>query len=312
WIFNAARRVPESSPWDYFGALKLAWAEPEATVADVFGGNRGLYRRFWEPLAVAVLNTSANEASASLLWPVVREMFGRGESACRPRIARRGLSESFVDPALAYLTGRGSRILFNHRLRAIEYDGDRAMTMDFGAERIPLSPEEHLILALPPAVAKTLVPDLTAPTESRPIVNAHFRLGDESREKVDISFLGLVGGACHWLFIRDGIASVTVSAADALAERSSDEIAARLWMELGGILGKKADSPPLWRIVKEKRATFAQTPEQVLLRPSSETRWKNLYLAGDWTKTGLPATIEGAIRSGYTAAGLVAERGAKS
>jgi uncharacterized protein with NAD-binding domain and iron-sulfur cluster len=62
---------------------------------------------------------------------------------------------------------------------------------------------------------------------------------------------------------------------------------------------------PPWRIVKEKRATFAQTPAQIARRPGPRTRWPNLVLAGDWTDTGLPATIEGAIRSGVTAAGLL-------
>ena len=62
------------------------------------------------------------------------------------------------------------------------------------------------------------------------------------------------------------------------------------------------------RIVKEKRATFAATPAQDALRPQAQTRWRNLHLAGDWTQTGLPATIEGAIRSGERAAELAARR----
>ena len=61
---------------------------------------------------------------------------------------------------------------------------------------------------------------------------------------------------------------------------------------------------PPWQIVKEKRATFAATPAQDAKRPAAKTRWRNLLLAGDWTQTGLPATIEGAVRSGETAAAL--------
>jgi uncharacterized protein with NAD-binding domain and iron-sulfur cluster len=70
------------------------------------------------------------------------------------------------------------------------------------------------------------------------------------------------------------------------------------------VAGISADLPA-WQIIKEKRATFAATPAQDALRPAAETRWRNLRLAGDWTQTGLPATIEGAIRSGVTAARVV-------
>jgi uncharacterized protein with NAD-binding domain and iron-sulfur cluster len=63
---------------------------------------------------------------------------------------------------------------------------------------------------------------------------------------------------------------------------------------------------PPWQIVKERRATFASTPAQLARRPKPATRWKNLFLAGDWTDTGLPATIEGAVRSGFAAAALLA------
>jgi len=65
---------------------------------------------------------------------------------------------------------------------------------------------------------------------------------------------------------------------------------------------------PPFRVVKEKRATFAQTPAQIARRPGAQTRWRNLVLAGDWTDTGIPATIEGAIRSGRWAAETIISR----
>ncbi len=69
--------------------------------------------------------------------------------------------------------------------------------------------------------------------------------------------------------------------------------------------GLPAEPMPTWQIVIEKRATFASRPDQEMLRPATRTRWNNLMLAGDWTATGLPATIEGAIRSGQKAADLL-------
>jgi uncharacterized protein with NAD-binding domain and iron-sulfur cluster len=119
--------------------------------------------------------------------------------------------------------------------------------------------------------------------------------------------MGLVGSVSQWLFVRGEVASVTVSAADKLAEQPAEEIAETLWKEVAKAL-ELGDKPlPAHRIVKEKRATFAQTPEDVSRRPGPVTAWSNLFLAGDWTNTGLPATLEGAIRSGRIAANRITQ-----
>jgi uncharacterized protein with NAD-binding domain and iron-sulfur cluster len=78
-----------------------------------------------------------------------------------------------------------------------------------------------------------------------------------------------------------------------------------LWQDIAKLFGLDADRMPPHRIFKEKYATFASTPEQNLRRPTSYIGWKNLALAGEWTATGLPSTIEGAIRSGFKAAQVV-------
>ena len=118
----------------------------------------------------------------------------------------------------------------------------------------------------------------------------------------DLPFVGLIGGTAQWLFVRGDVASVTASAAAALAAEPAVAIARATWKDVVATLGFAGSDLPVYRVVKEKRATFAQTPEQVLQRPGARF-WKgNVYLAGDWVDTGLPATIEGAIRSGQTAA----------
>ncbi len=96
--------------------------------------------------------------------------------------------------------------------------------------------------------------------------------------------------------------SVTVSAADQLMDASAEELAPLLWRDVARAYDMPLDPMPQWQIVKERRATFAATPAQLTRRPGTMTRWSNLVLAGDWTDTGLPATIEGAIRSGFAAA----------
>jgi hydroxysqualene dehydroxylase len=305
WIFAAARRVPDTSTFDYLAGLRLAFAGPDATVAQCLAARRTLYRRFWEPLAVACLNTDAAEGAARLLWPVLVETFGRGGQAARPMIARDGLSTSFVEPALKRLAELGAEVAFNRRLRALEIGAGRVTALDFGADRIALGPGDVAVLALPPARCAELLPGTPVPLESRAIVNAHFRLDRSPRFPDDLPFLGLVGGTAHWLFRRGAVVSVTVSAADHLAEAANDEIARRLWSDVAQALELVLSPMPPVRIVKEKRATFAQTPAELPRRAPSRTAHANLVLAGDWTDTGLPATIESAVRSGHRAAAAI-------
>lgn len=295
--------VPGSRRLDYLQAFRLAFAGESATVAQTLGPDNALFRRFWEPLAVAVLNTEADRAAASLLRLVIRETLGQGEAACRPLIVNKGLSESFVDPALGVLGEHGVDVRFNSRLRALQTGGNRVSALDFGGDTVTLGEGDNVILAVPPNAAAGLVPDLEVPDESRAIVNGHFLLdgeggGEGGGERQGMTFLGLLGGTAEWLFVRGDVVSVTVSAADELAEEATGVIAGRLWADVAAALGLGGAPLPRHRIVKEKRATFAATPAQVRRRPATRTPWANLFLAGDWTDTGLPATIEGAVRSG--------------
>ena len=302
WLLVPERRVPDSRPADYFTALRLKNAAADATVADVFDAGTTFFKRFWEPLMVAVLNTEVEAASARLMWPVIALTFGRGAAACRAYVARDGLSASLVDPAVQWLGERGGETRFGARLRAIELDGGRAVGLDFGARRIALDGDDGLVLAVPPARAVELLPGLAAPEESRAIVNAHYRVDTPLSLPGGSPLLGVIGGVAQWIFLRGDVVSVTVSAADALLDMPADDIAALLWADVATAL-ELGDAPlPRNRIVKERRATFAQTPGQVARRPGPRTSYGNLVLAGDWTDTGLPATIEGAVRSGVTAA----------
>ncbi|MGF1641096.1 MAG: hydroxysqualene dehydroxylase HpnE [Rhodospirillales bacterium] len=310
WILSPSRRVPGSRPWEYLRVLRLAFARREATVAECLDGGGTLFRRFWEPLAVAALNASAAEAAAVLLWPVVRETFGRGEAACRPRIADPGLSECFVDPALSMLAAAGAEVRFGCRLRAIVFDDGGLAALAFaGGETVTLAGGDRVVLAVPPGVAAALLPGVETPRDSRAIVNGHFLLAGDRRCP---PILGVIGGLCQWVFVRGDVASVTVSAADALADEEGEAIATRMWRDVIGALDLGAAPLPPYRIVKEKRATFAQTPSAMGHRPGVRTRWSNLLLAGDWTDTGLPATIEGSVRSGHKAAMSILENATTS
>jgi hydroxysqualene dehydroxylase len=136
-------------------------------------------------------------------------------------------------------------------------------------------------------------------------VNAHFRF-DPPKDAPPI--LGVVGGLVEWLFTFPQRLSITISGADRLVDMPREELARAIWRDICQASGISAELPP-WQIVRERRATFEATPEQNALRPGAATAFKNLFLAGDWTDTGLPATIEGSVRSGNRAADLVLAMG---
>jgi squalene-associated FAD-dependent desaturase len=305
WVLRKSRRVPGTRAWEYIEALKLRRAAPEETVAELLSPDRVLFRRLWQPLAVAALNTGVTEASARVLWQVLAETLGRGAAACRPMLARDGLSESLVDPALSFLGRHGAEIRFGSRLRALGFSSGRVADLSFEHETIVMRHEDNVVLAVPAAVAARLVADLVVPDDYAPIVNAHFR---SSLPPDAPMFAGIIGGTAEWVFRKREVVSVTVSAADRIVAHPADELREVLWHDITRSFALPAGPTPPARIVKERRATFRATPAQERRRPATVTAWPNLHLAGDYVDTGLPATIEGAIRSGFAAATRVHQR----
>jgi hydroxysqualene dehydroxylase len=198
------------------------------------------------------------------------------------------------------LESRGAKVRFGAQLRALDLRDGKAHALDFGTERIVLEKEDAAILAVPPWIAPSLIPGLSAPTQYRAIVNAHFRV---QPPKDFPPMIGVIGGTVEWIFAFPDRLSVTISGADRLLDQSREELATAIWREVAQVAGITTDLPP-WQVVRERRATFAATPAENAKRPGAVTKFFNLYVAGDWTDTGLPATIEGAIRSGNRAADL--------
>ncbi len=173
--------------------------------------------------------------------------------------------------------------------------------LDFGSETVALNQGDAVVLTVPPYAAAALVPGLDVPTAFHAIVNAHFRIEPPTGQP---PILGVINGTVQWLFAFPGRLSVTISAGDRLINSPREELAKTIWNEVARLTGLPPTLPP-WQIVRERRATFAATPAQDAKRPGAATKWSNLVLAGDWTDTGLPATIEGAIRSGNRAADMI-------
>jgi hydroxysqualene dehydroxylase len=304
WVFDAARRVPDTGLRDYLALLPLIWSSPARLVSDAIPCEGLLYQRLVQPLLLAALNVDPPEGSAGLAGAIVRETLLAGGQACRPLIAREGLSAVLVEPAISLLQGKGADIRFGHELRGFGTSSDLVGELQFGEDTVPVVPSDTVVLAVPPRPAASLLPGLKTPTKFRAIVNAHFRF-EPPKDMPPI--LGVVGGLVEWLFTFPGRLSITISNGDRLVDMPREELARAIWRDICTASGIRGELPP-WQIVRERRATFEATPEQNGLRPGAASAFKNLFLAGDWTDTGLPATIEGSVRSGNRAADLVLAR----
>lgn len=304
WVFDKDRRVPQTGLADYLPIARLVWAKADKPISEVLNCSGTLYTRFLEPLLLAALNIAPPEGSAKLAGVLIRETIALGGQACRPLLARDGLGPVFVDPALAWLRQNGVSVAFEDELVGLQFSDSGVSQLEFSRHAISLGADDAVILSVPPYVAAKLVPGLTVPTAFRGIVNAHFRVDPPAQLP---PILGVINGASQWIFSLPGRICVTISDGGNLFDVPRPELAQTIWNDVAATTGLSITLPP-WQIVRERRATFASTPEQNARRPAAETRWSNVLLAGDWTATGLPATIESAIRSGHRAAELVGNR----
>lgn len=301
WIFDPNARVPNTGPGEYLSLIPLLFAKPGRNLVQTMRCNGPLWDRLLRPLFLAMLNVEPREASAELTSAMVRETLVAGGLACRPLMARNGLGSAFVDPALRLLQHGGAAIRLGSRLQEIAFAADnrRVHALNFADETIAIEANHAVILAVPPQTAQTLVPNVRTPNRFAATLSVHFA--------VEPPFglppvTALLNATADWLFAFDGRVSATVYAADRLLDTPHETLAKTVWAEVVRAANLPAEPMPPWQVTLEKHATFAALPDQEMLRPGTRTRWNNLMLAGDWTATGLPATIEGAIRSGQKAA----------
>jgi hydroxysqualene dehydroxylase len=285
--------------------------EPDVPVSELLAAHRqGVHmRRFlWEPLCVAALNTPPAIASAQVFLNVLREGLDSGRHAGDLLLARVDLSALFPEPAGEFVRARGGSVRLGHPVEAIERDGaDIVVRARDNEERYT-----HVVCATSASSAAALckpLPEL-APTVSllarlrfQPICSVYLQFAGSVR--LSAPMLGLSGGLAHWVFDREaicaqrGLLAAVISAEGAHQKMPQGELARAVHAELSQRFGPL---PPLqWhRVIAEKRATFECSVG--LERPSTSTALPNVHLAGDFTASDHPATIEGAVRSGIAAA----------
>lgn len=300
WIFSRERRVPDSTWWDYVRASTGLLRESAATsLAGCFDRSSVLYKNFFHPVCLAIMNTPLEECDPSLARRVFLESVFRGGASYRPMYAQEGLSTLFVTPALQFLAEKGGEIRYGHRLRHVEIKDQRVTALYFNEGVIAIGKEDAVVLALPGFALKGVLPWMNPPEDYRAILNVHFlvRVGAHLPR-----ITGVLNSVSEWIFVYPDYVSVTISAAERYGSVDRETLISRIWEEVRVALSIEQEERPLWQIVKERRATVAATRDVTSKRLNTRTPITNLMLAGDWTATGLPSTLEGALRSGKKAA----------
>lgn len=295
-------------PWrEWLHLLRLFRPARGKTVAQCIPQDSALYKTLIEPFTLAALNTAPQEASAPLLSQVLRQLITGGREAWRYYVPAHGLSATFVDPALARIKGRGGSIRTRAAVQGLSIQNDRVTALRVAGDAIPVAPQDAVILAVPPHALDGLLPEAAPDFTYSPILNAHFLWPQSGMFREAMPFLGVIGGTAQWIFFHEGCISTTTSAAGHWVDMDEDALADLLWQDVRRALFLDAARVPPCRIIKEKRATYAATPQNLAKRPQAATAQRNLFLAGDYIASPHPATLEAAVSSGFTAAALAME-----
>jgi squalene-associated FAD-dependent desaturase len=283
--------------------------------------NSGLHSKIqdllWKPMSLSILNTKMEEGSAYLLKHAISQSFFHSSERAALGFPKDWLSNIFGKPAESFIRNAGGKIEFLHIIKKIEAKGKKIDSV------LTQKKEYHpqwVISTVPPSNLLEILSQSTLPLlydikekishfKYNPIITINIYLEQPIQDEFPISF---TSSPLQWIFAHPapqktpdnyGYALV-ISAATEWIEKSREEIIHTAISELNrhfGIKLMKNKKLVKFKIIKEKRATILQTPESLNFRLYPRTPLENFFLAGDWTNTGLPATIESAILSGKRA-----------
>ena len=267
---------------------------------------------FWNLIILPTLNVPSSRASLTLAAKVFQTGLLEDRSAGDMGYSAVPLSELHADPAENFLRKRGAQVLKGVRVRSIDASsGDFEVSVQGGDS----FSADAVVVAVPHDFAAQLVPREAVGDPSRfrrlgtsPIVNIHVIY---DRKVMDWPHAAGINGPVQWVFDRTAIAgcergqylAVSLSGADEYVGESNSALEGKFLDALGAMFPKaRAASVESFFVTREYAATFLQSPGTAALRPGPVTRTPGLFLAGAWTDTGWPATMEGAVRSGLAAA----------
>ena len=263
---------------------------------------------FWKILAVGALNTSLEKASAKIFVDILRQIFANGKNAATIVLPKYGLTESFCKDAEEFITNNNGEILLSETVNKLVINDDRVTAVhatnkvytnfDFIATAIPAFALSRIL----DKKDQINIPEFTYST----ILNIHLWLKENSFPK---GFFGLINSPLHWVFNKGTHLNIVISDAEELASKKDEELIEICKSEMQKFFLLNPEMISNYKIIKEKRATFIPSNEIHDKRPQQKTKIKNLVLAGDWVDTGLPSTIESAVKSGRVATDLILDLG---
>jgi len=266
--------------------------------------NEQIRRAFWEILAAGALNTNINKASAEIFNIILKKIFLNGNSSAAIILPKYGLSETYCEETKMFLEKYGAKINFQERALEFKYNDERLFEIvtnkrvisdfDFVVSSIPLFALRNIKSVID--FAPGLEFDYSA------ILSVHLWLKENNFKDL---FYGLINSKLHWIFNHDNHITLVISDANEYIEMTKEEILDIIIIELVRFTGLKKEDIISYKVIKEKRSTFIPSNKILDKRPDTKTSIKNFFLAGDWVNTGLPSTIESAVKSGFTAADLI-------
>jgi squalene-associated FAD-dependent desaturase len=269
--------------------------------------NNSTIIKLWEIIAIGTLNTKPDKASASIFVEVLKKIFLSGNKASAIVLPVDGLSEVYCRQSEEFLNKNNSEVLLSEAVTGFEFDGEKISKIY--TEKNTYNDFDFVISAIPHhSLSKLLTYKKfdeinKLHIEYSPILNIHLWLKDNPFAE---KFYGLIDSKIHWIFNHQKHISLVTSSADELIDQSSEELVKIACKEIIEFFPTfNEDLVTDYKVIKEKRATFIPSIENTNFRKVLPNSYSNLVLAGDWTNTGLPSTIEGAVKSGLDAAGFV-------
>jgi len=259
---------------------------------------------FWRILAVGALNTGIEKASAKIFVDMLKQIFLNGKKAATIILPEYGLSESFCDNAKDFILKNGGEIILSDLVNKLSLQDNRIVELKTSANTY--SDFDYVVSAMPPFALPRIfdeelrlnIPEFTYSS----LLNIHVWL---KKNTFPSGFFGLINSPLHWVFNKGTHLNVVISNADELVKKSDEDLLLMVKTEMNKFFSLNPDLISNYKIIKEKRSTFIPSNDVLDRRPRQKTKIKNLILAGDWVDTGLPSTIESAVKSGRVAAEII-------
>lgn len=287
------------------------------------GQTEKMQSRFWDMVTIATLNEIPDRASADMFARVLDQAFMHTRRDSTMVISKVGLSDLYTDDARRFIEARGGEVRLNAEVAKLEFSGRRVSAIELRtSERIE---PENIISAVPYFALRRIISaekieaseslKALASFKSAPIVSVNLWYANPV---TDVEFTGLLDSRIEWVFNKNAISgeshsghqhlALVISAAHEAAKLTKEELITLAVGEMERFFPEARRQKPVHAfVVREYDATISHTVGTARLRPSHRTEFNNFFLAGDWTDTGLPATIESAVRSGHECARIISD-----